>query len=121
MNMQDASKKIEGTVGSKKLFENDKVVVWDFVLQPGETTPLHQHERSYMWFAIQGAPLQIYDAEGKDVGLFPVPTDGVFVLDVRGDTIEVMSEIGKGATVPSLHKAMNAGTEPYREILVEWK
>ena len=48
--MQDASKKIEGTVGSKKLFENDKVIVWDFVLQPGETTPLHQHERSYMWF-----------------------------------------------------------------------
>ena len=44
--MQDASKKIEGTVGSKKLFENDKVIVWDFVLQPGETTPLHQHERS---------------------------------------------------------------------------
>ena len=32
--MQDASKKIEGTVGSKKLFENDKVIVWDFGNSP---------------------------------------------------------------------------------------
>ncbi len=111
----------EAGVGSKKLFENDKVIVWDFVLPAGQETPVHMHNHSYMWFAVQGAPLQIYDEHGNDVGLFPVPTDGVFELKVEGDTIEVMSDIGKGVKVPSKHKAKNVGNETYREILVEWK
>ena len=80
--------------------ENDKIIVWDFVLPAGEETPVHTHDHSYMWFAVQGAPLQIYDEHGNDVGLFPVPTDGVFELKVQDGTIEVMSEIGKGVKVP---------------------
>ena len=111
----------EAGVGSKKLFENDKIIVWDFVLPAGEETPVHTHDHSYMWFAVQGAPLQIYDEHGNDVGLFPVPTDGIFELKVQDGTIEVMSDIGKGVKVPAKHKAKNVGTETYREILVEWK
>lgn len=111
----------EPGVGSRKLFENDKIIVWDFVLPVGAETPVHTHDHSYMWFAVQGAPLQIYDEHGNDVGLFPVPTNGVFELKVQDGTIEVMSEIGKGAKVPARHKAKNVGKEDYREILVEWK
>jgi len=40
---------------------------------------------------------------------------------VDGDEIEVLSEPGKGMRVPATHKARNAGTTPYREILVEFK
>jgi hypothetical protein len=108
-------------VGSRKLFENDKIIVWDFVLPAGEETPVHTHDHSYMWFAVQGAPLQIYDEHGNDVGLFPVPTNGIFELKVEDGTIEVMSEIGKGVKVPARHSARNVGKEDYREILVEWK
>jgi len=119
------SNKIEVTnktgVGTHKLFENDKIVVWDFVLPAGAETPVHTHDHSYMWFAVQGAPLQIYDEHGNDVGLFPVPTNGIFELKVQDGTIEVMSEIGKGVKVPAKHKAKNIGKEDYREILVEWK
>ena len=60
----------EPGVGTRKLFENDKVIVWDFVLPVGAETPVHTHDHSYMWFAVQGAPLQIYDEHGNDVGLF---------------------------------------------------
>jgi hypothetical protein len=67
-------------VGSEKVFENDKVIVWNFTLEPGECTPLHTHEHNYMWYAIAGAPLQIYDEEGKDLGVFDVPTGGIFSL-----------------------------------------
>lgn len=111
----------EPGVGTRKLFENNKVIVWDFVLPVGAETPVHTHDHSYMWFAVQGAPLQIYDEHGNDVGLFPVPTNGVFELKVQDGTIEVMSEIGKGAKVPARHKAKNVCKEDYREILVEWK
>ncbi len=108
-------------VGSKKLFENDKVIVWDFVLEANEETPIHTHERSYMWYAIEGAPLQIYDEEGNDCGVFDVPTGGVFSLKCEGGVIEVLSELGRGAKVPATHKARNMGKSRYREVLVEYK
>ena len=111
----------EPGVGSRKLFENDKIIVWDFVLPVGAETPVHTHVRSYMWFAVQGAPLQIYDENGNDLGVFDVPTGGVFSLKCENGIIEVMSEIGKGATVPARHSARNIGPTPYREVLVEYK
>ena len=43
----------EPGVGTRKLFENDKVIVWDFVLPVGAETPVHTHDHSYMWFAVQ--------------------------------------------------------------------
>ena len=111
----------EAGVGSEKVFENDKVIVWNFELAPGEETAVHTHERSYMWYAIQGAPLQIYDEHGKDLGGFDVPTGGVFSLKCENGVIEVMSDIGKGVTVPARHKARNMGQARYREVLVEYK
>lgn len=114
-------KPAEAGVGSVKLFENDKVIVWNFELAPGEETPVHTHERSYMWYAIQGAPLQIYDEHGVDMGIFDVPTGGIFSLKCENGIIEVMSDIGKGATVPAKHKARNVGSTHYREVLVEYK
>lgn len=108
-------------VGNEKLFENDKVIVWNFELAPGEETPVHTHERSYMWYAVQGAPLQIYDEQGNDLGIFDVPTGGIFSLKCENGMLEVLSDIGKGATVPVTHKAKNVGSTPYRELLVEYK
>ena len=107
-------------VGTEKIFENDKVAVWNFELAPGEETPLHTHERSYMWYAISGAPLQIFDENGNDLGTLEVPTGGIFSLKVENGEIEVLSEPGKGTRVPARHKARNVGTTPYREVLVEY-
>ena len=55
-------------VGLEKVFENDKVIVWNFELAPGEETPVHTHEHSYMWYAISGAPLQVTDENEKGLG-----------------------------------------------------
>ena len=33
-----------GNVGTTKIFENDKVIMWEFVLEPGAETPMHRHE-----------------------------------------------------------------------------
>jgi hypothetical protein len=108
-------------VGTEKVFENDKVIVWNFTLEPGAYTPVHTHEHAYMWYAIAGAPLQIYDADGNDLGIFEVPTGAVYSLKLEDGFLEVISELGKGARVPATHKARNAGSTPYREILVEYK
>jgi hypothetical protein len=108
-------------VGSEKVFENDKVIVWNFVLAPGEETPVHTHTLSYMWYAIEGAPLHIFDENGGDLGIFDVPTGAIYSLKCENGYLEVLSDIGKGAKVPATHKARNEGSKPYREVLVEYK
>ncbi|CAN7548629.1 hypothetical protein [Caballeronia sp. LjRoot31] len=108
-------------VGTEKVFENDKVIVWNFTLEPGDYTEMHTHERPYMWYAINGAPLQIFDEGGNDLGIFDVPTGAIYSLKLDNGYLEILSEIGKGARVPATHRARNVGSAPYREVLVEYK
>ena len=108
-------------VGSEKVFENDKVIVWNFELAPGEETPVHTHEHSYMWYTISGASLQVSDENGNDLGTLDVPTGATYSLKLDNGELEVLSEPGKGMRVPARHKARNGGTTPYREVLVEYK
>jgi len=108
-------------VGSHKVFENDKVIVWNFTLEPGEETPMHTHEHSYMWYSIAGARLQVFDEDGNDLGTLEVPTGAVYSLKLDNGYLEVLSEPGKGARVPAKHKAKNLSSTAYREVLVEYK
>ena len=48
------SDRVFGDVGSKKLFENDRVVVWEMRLAPGENEQLHRHDRDYVMIQIAG-------------------------------------------------------------------
>ncbi|MDQ7976386.1 hypothetical protein QYH69_03910 [Paraburkholderia sp. SARCC-3016] len=108
-------------VGTEKVFENDKIIVWDLVLDPGQETPVHTHMHSYMWYAIEGAPLRIFDEHGSDLGIFEVSTGGVYSLLCENGYLEILSNAGKGMRVPATHKARNEGDTRYREILVEYK
>ena len=110
-----------GKLGTEKIFENDKVIVWNFELAPGEVTELHTHEHDYMWYAVAGTTLQVYDENDNDLGQLEVPTGAVFSLKLVGDELELLSEPGKGMRVPACHKAKNAGPSTYREVLVEYK
>jgi hypothetical protein len=51
----------------KKLLENDKVIVWDYVWRQGEPTPMHFHDKdTVVVFEATGA-LQSTTADGKSV------------------------------------------------------
>ncbi len=108
-----------GEVGTTKVFENDKIIVWEFVLEPGEETPVHTHKHDYVFYVLDGAPLAVSDADGNDLGVFDATSGSVFPLNIDGD--ELVSADDKGHRVPATHKARNAGTTRYREILVESK
>ena len=106
-------------VGTTKVFENDKIIVWEFVLGPGETTPVHTHEHDYIFYVLDGAPLQVFDAAGKDLGQLDAKTGAVFVLRCEdGDLVGVDDP---NLRVPATHCARNVGPTRYREILVETK
>ena len=112
---------VTSNVGNKVVFENDEIKVWDFILEPGQSTDMHKHDKSYIWYAIHGGPLDLDDNDGNDLGILDVPTGSVWDIKCHGDKLEVMSEINHGAMFPATHRAKNAGDTPYREILVEFK
>lgn len=41
-----------GNIGTKLVFENDRVRVWHMTLAPGEKMPVHRHVLDYFWAAI---------------------------------------------------------------------
>ncbi len=106
-------------VGTFKVFENDKIIVWEFVLDPGETTPMHTHELDYLFYPIDGAPLQVFGADGADLGTIDAKAGSVFALRVEGD--DLVSVDDPTLRVPCTHAAKNVGRTRYREILVETK
>lgn len=106
-------------VGTTKVFENDKIIVWEFVLEAGDETPLHTHEHDYVFYVLDGAPLQVFAADGSDLGTLDASSGSVFALAMDGD--DLVSVDGRGHRVPATHKARNVGNTRYREILVESK
>ena len=107
--------------GDAIVFENEKVVIRNFVLEPGAETPMHTHEHDYTWYTIAGATLQTFDEHGNDCGTMDIPTGAVVSLKLDNGSLEVVSELGKGLRVPATHRAINVGSTTYREVLVEYK
>ena len=93
-----------GGVGTTILFEDEKVKIWEMILEPGEASDLHHHEYDY-YLAISSGDLV--------AGIPPTGEPFVGVVPPQGNTVGVP----KGGT----EWALNVGKETYREILVELK
>jgi hypothetical protein len=52
---------------SKKLFENDKVVVWDYTWTTGVPTPMHFHDKDVVVVYLETGGLKSTTAEGQSV------------------------------------------------------
>lgn len=103
-------------VGTNKVFENDRVIVWEMALEPGESTGLHTHENDYFFQVISGSTLETIDSDGVSLGEFDLATGSTHFLNLDG------SELVYGdVRVPATHEARNVGADRYYEILVELK
>lgn len=89
-------------VGSKLIFENERVKVWEFTLAPGEVVESHRHDHDYFFYPIEGGTLEVTRASGTTQATLEV---GQVYYREKGDT----------------HAAKNIGTGRYHEILVELK
>ncbi len=103
-------------VASKKLFENEKVIVWEMSLEPGESTGVHTHKHEYFFHVLEGSVLDTIDADGNSLGELEFPSGSTHYLALDGDEL-----IFSGIRVPATHDAKNVGPNRYREILVELK
>jgi len=106
-------------VGSKVVFEDDKIKVWEFNLEPGEQTPVHTHEMDYMFYVIDGTTLEVFDGDNNPLAPLELNDGDVVPLRLEGDELIVIGN--ESMRVPATHSARNAGTTRYREILVEKK
>lgn len=93
-----------GAVGTKLLYENDSVKVWEFALDPGEAIPMHTHTMDYLFHVYQGSTLEVS---------FPNNQPKASVTLKEGD----VRFIPKGGR----HTARNIGEKRYVEVLVELK
>lgn len=93
-------------VGTKLLFENDRVRVWDLQLAPGESTGVHRHETDYLYVVIGGGSLQTIYGDGRRDPPRTMEDGDVRFRSVEGENV---------------HEAINVGDTPWRNIVVELK
>lgn len=92
-------------VGTKLLFENDRVRVWEMRLAPGESSEFHAHDSDYLFVNMAVAQVTLYPKDG------PPETS-----PVRPGGVEY-TEVGSGIA----HRLENSGTTEHVEVLVELK
>ena len=102
--------------GSKKVFENDRVIVWEMALEPGESTGLHTHKHEYFFQVVSGSTLETIATDGTSLGEFDFAAGSTHYLKLDGDEL-----IYDDLRVPATHEAKNVGSDRYFEILVELK
>jgi len=100
------NQKIPSAVGTKLLFENDPVRVWDLTLEPGEAIPLHRHELDYLYVVIGDGTLQTEFADGTTD-----PPRDMADGEVRFRPVDN----------EAVHATRNVGSTPWRNIVVELK
>ena len=96
-----------GGVGGRVIFEDDRVKMWELVLEPGEASALHHHEYDYYLIIFEGDYVAGVSPPGSGVRSF------VGKVPEAGNTVS----IPKGAT----EWAYNVGEKTYREVIVELK
>lgn len=104
-------------VGTTKVFENDDMIVWDFRLEPGESTAVHTHELPYFFQVVAGSTLAISAADGSPLSDIDFTTGSTHSLTLDGEFLVTP----QGGRVPVTHAAKNVGSTTYHEILVELK
>jgi hypothetical protein len=109
----DVDEKALGEIGTRRLFENDDVVVWEMRLSPGERTSLHRHAHDYVMIQISG------DRIAAD---FEPDTGGSFA-SMAGQRVEGEVEYGSVffADEGGKETAVNIGAKDFHEIIVEIK
>ena len=92
-------------VGSKILFEDDHVRVWEAIVAPGETLPIHLHDLDYVTVTLTEGDVEVYEEDGTVRRGHRVPGD-----------VQV-TKVGSGQT----HVLKNVGTGPYVNRIIELK
>ena len=85
-------------VGSRILFENDLVRVWEIALEPGEHLPLHYHALPYLVVTIEAAHVRVVEHDGQTYD----PTDAPEVTSREAGQVHELQNISPSRYVNRL-------------------
>lgn len=101
---------VSSAVGTKLLFENERIRVWDLSLAPGEWLETHVHHTDFCFIVSRGGHLE--HADPND----PTSAQRVNYATDQVVFIPVTDEAGV------VHQRLtNIGTEPYQNYVIELK
>ena len=92
-----------GEIASVVLFENDKVKIWNLIVEPGESSQWHLHGHDYVTVVVEGGGL---DAEYDDGTKRHSPSD-IGTWTYHGEH--------------QVHRVTNPTNERYKNVLIELK
>jgi mannose-6-phosphate isomerase-like protein (cupin superfamily) len=92
-----------GDVATRLLLENDRVKIWEMLLEPGESSDLHRHTMDYILYILEGTTIDADCPDGTSTS-FPVKPGQVVYIE-RGNT----------------ERAVNRSRSRFRELLIELK
>jgi quercetin dioxygenase-like cupin family protein len=101
----DAARRGHRQLGTRVLFENDRIRVWEVRLAPGERGAFHLHDRHYVWTVVDGG----VGLQRSDDGTYKLRRYHV------GDT----SYQDNTAEDPMIHDFENAGDAEIRFVTTE--
>jgi hypothetical protein len=98
-----------GAVGSKVVFEDERVRVWVLKLAPGERSDVHRHDLDHL----------LIQVKGDRIAVAPEPdSESPYTDYMEADVIPGMvTFVPKGG----IETAVNCGEAPYYEVIVELK
>jgi hypothetical protein len=105
----DQANRVLGPVGTRIVFENDHVRVWQLQLAPGEDSPTHRHELDHL----------LIQVAGDRIAVIPEPDSaGPYRDYLEADVVPgAVVHVTRGG----VETARNVGGEPYLEVIVEVK
>ena len=103
-------------IATTKIFEDEKVLLWEMVLEPGESTGVHTHTRDYVFYVIEGSTGELTDRDGNHLGTLELKAGETMPFRLEGQEL-----VSGDLRIPATHSARNVGATRYREILVETK
>lgn len=92
-------------LGTTLWFENERIRVWEVLLQPGERGPFHSHTTNYFWTVVEGS---------RGLQRF---ADGTYV--VRDYEVGETKFLEHTADQPLIHDLENVGGGVLRFVTVE--
>ena len=103
------TERVLGPIGTKVVFEDDRVRVWLLKLAPGEDSATHRHDLDHLLIQIAG---------DRIAAVPEADTESPYNEYIEADVIPGMvTYVPRGG----IETARNIGDHPYREIIVELK
>ncbi len=83
---------------TRLLFENERIRVWEMLLEPGERIPFHNHRTPYFWLCHEGGRGIQRFADGTLLEVEFVPGDTDFLDEARLETERIHDLENTGET-----------------------